>query len=154
GLEGGPFSPSSFSYQLSASNGSLNYSITGVPSWLSASSTSGTVTTSPATITFTLNASANSLSAAGYGPSAIGFINATNGLGNTTRIASLVVNPRVCALASQLGDLNRDRRDDLVFRRATDGMVSTYLMNGTQIVSAQLIGALGTEWTLIAVADF
>jgi len=36
GQEGGPFSPTSFSYMLSASSGSLGYSISGVPSWLTA----------------------------------------------------------------------------------------------------------------------
>jgi hypothetical protein len=40
GPQGGPFSPSSFSYTLSPSSGSANYSITNVPSWLTASSTS------------------------------------------------------------------------------------------------------------------
>src|SRR5664279_574085 len=59
GIQGGPFSPSSFQYNLSATNSSVNYSITGVPSWLTASSTSGTVTSSPTTVTFTVNATAN-----------------------------------------------------------------------------------------------
>jgi hypothetical protein len=56
GPPGGPFSPSSFSYTLSATSGSVNYSIT-TPSWLTASSTSGTVTTSSTNITFTINSS-------------------------------------------------------------------------------------------------
>jgi hypothetical protein len=60
GPQGGPFSPSSFSYTLSASNGSVNYSISGIPSWLTASSTSGTAS-SGTTVTFTVNSSANSL---------------------------------------------------------------------------------------------
>jgi hypothetical protein len=45
GTHGGPFSPSSFRYSLSATFGSVKYSIT-TPSWLTASSGSGTVTTS------------------------------------------------------------------------------------------------------------
>jgi hypothetical protein len=60
----------------------------------------------------------------------------------------------VCTLASQLGDLNGDGRDDIVFRRKTDGLLSDYLMNGFQIVSAQVIGTVGTDFTLTAVADF
>jgi hypothetical protein len=45
GTHGGPFSPSSFRYTLSATFGSVKYSIT-TPSWLTASPGSGTVTTS------------------------------------------------------------------------------------------------------------
>jgi hypothetical protein len=92
GTHGGPFSPSSFSYKLSSTFGSLKYSIT-TPSWLTASSGSGTVTTTVKTITFTVNSSARSL-----GPSThtgnIGFNNMTNNQGNTTRAATLVVNPK------------------------------------------------------------
>jgi hypothetical protein len=90
---GGPFFPSSFQYQLSATSGSLNFSITGLPTWLTASATSGTVTTSPTTITFTVNASANILAAEQvYGPDTVTFTNTTNGAGNTTRQARLLVN--------------------------------------------------------------
>ena len=54
GTHGGPFSPSSFRYMLSATYGSVKYSIT-TPSWLTASSASGTVTTSAHAVTFTVN---------------------------------------------------------------------------------------------------
>src|SRR5262245_748280 len=62
--------------------------------------------------------------------------------------------PATCTLASQFGDFNGDGRDDLLFRRDSDGLLSQYLMNGLQIASAQLLGAVGTDWTLAAVADF
>jgi hypothetical protein len=52
---GGPFSPTSFQYMLSASYGSVAYSITNLPSWLSGSHSSGTVTTSKTTVTFKVN---------------------------------------------------------------------------------------------------
>ncbi|MBI3703004.1 MAG: PQQ-dependent sugar dehydrogenase [Rhizobiales bacterium] len=91
GNPGGPFFPASFQYQLSSNGGALNYSITGLPSWLDVSSSSGTVTTPPTTITFTVNASANSLPVGGYNAT-IGFANTTNGLGNQTRNAALTVN--------------------------------------------------------------
>ena len=91
GNPGGPFSPPSFQYQLSADSASLNYSISGLPNWLNASSTSGTVTTSPTTITFTVNSNANSLPVGGYNAT-ISFTNTTNGLGNQTRNAALTVN--------------------------------------------------------------
>src|SRR6516164_5050548 len=94
GAHSGPFSPSSFKYTLSATfgNGSVKYSIT-TPSWLTASSTSGTLTTSAKTITFTINSSARSLGP-GTHTGNIGFNNTTNNQGNTTRIATLIVNPK------------------------------------------------------------
>jgi probable HAF family extracellular repeat protein len=62
--------------------------------------------------------------------------------------------PGSCGLASQFGDFNGDRRDDLLFRRYSDGSLTQYLMDGFQILSTQALGAVGTDWTLAAVADF
>ena len=59
GQQGGPFSPTSFPYTLTAPNGTVSYSITNVPTWLTASSTSGTVTKTGKTITFKVNSSAD-----------------------------------------------------------------------------------------------
>jgi len=92
GTHGGPFSPSSFRYMLSATFGSVKYSIT-TPSWLTASPGSGTVTTSAKTITFTVNSSARSLGPSTYTDN-IDFNNTTNSQGNTTRLATLTVNPK------------------------------------------------------------
>jgi subtilisin family serine protease len=89
GAQGGPFTPASFSYQVSTSSGSVGYAITGVPSWLTASSTSGTATGTPTTVTFSLNAAANSLPA-GTQNATITFTSG-NGLGTTTRTATLNV---------------------------------------------------------------
>jgi hypothetical protein len=92
GPQGGPFSPSSFSYTLSASSGNVDYAISGVPSWLTPSSTSGTVSSGTA-VTFTVNANANSLAAGTYGPTTITFTNSDTGQGTQTRTAILTVNP-------------------------------------------------------------
>jgi hypothetical protein len=92
GNQGGPFAPSSFQYQLSANTGSVNYSIAGIPNWLTASSTSGTVS-APTTVTFTVNANANSLAAGTYGPTTITFTNSDTGQGTTSVNATLSVNP-------------------------------------------------------------
>jgi len=89
----GTFAPSSFPYALSATAGTVNYSISGVPSWLTPSSTSGNVSSSGTTVTFTVNASANSLAPGTYGPSTITFTNTNNGQGTQTRTATLTVNP-------------------------------------------------------------
>jgi hypothetical protein len=92
GNPGGPFSPSSFSYTLSATSGSVDYSISGVPNWLTPSSTSGTATTGT-TVTFTVNANANRLAVGNYGPTTITFANSDTGYGTTTVTATLTVNP-------------------------------------------------------------
>lgn len=86
----GPFSPTSFQYQLSSSAGRAGYSITGIPNWLDASTVSGTATTTGSTITFTLNASANSLAPGTYNAT-ITFTNTTNNQGTQTRSATLTI---------------------------------------------------------------
>lgn len=90
GNQGGPFSPSSFQYQLQATTGSVGYSISGMPSWLAASSTSGTVSTSATAITFTINPSANTLSPATYNAT-ITFTDTTNNDTVQTTTAALTV---------------------------------------------------------------
>jgi hypothetical protein len=98
GNQGGPFPSSPFSYALSATSGSVNYSITNVPNWLTPSSTSGNVSTSATTVTFTVNANANSLAPGTYGPTTITFTNSDTGQGTQTRTATLTVNPPSPAL--------------------------------------------------------
>jgi hypothetical protein len=90
GVKGGPFSPSSFVYKLRATSGSVNYTITNVPVWLTASSTSGTLTTAWTTITFTVNAKANSL-AAGVHSGTIEFNNMDGVQSSIPRAATLIV---------------------------------------------------------------
>jgi hypothetical protein len=95
GTQGGLFSPSQFQYQLGASAGSVNYSISGLPNWLTASSTSGTATPSASTVTFTVNANATGLAPGTYGPTNITFTNSDTGQGSQTRAATLTVNASV-----------------------------------------------------------
>jgi hypothetical protein len=89
GTRGGPFSPASFEYRVSASSGTVSYSIR-TPSWLTASSSFGTADTSGVTITVTVNSTALRLAPGDYGPGVV-FTNATNGRGTTTRNARLIV---------------------------------------------------------------
>jgi virginiamycin B lyase len=93
GPQGGPFTPPSFSYTLSASSGSVNFSITSVPSWLTPSATSGVASAAGTPISFAVNVSANSLAAGTYGPTTITFTNSDSGQGTTTVTATLTVNP-------------------------------------------------------------
>lgn len=99
GPPGGPFSVSSFSYTLSATSGSVDYSISGVPDWLTPSSTAGTVSTTGTIVTFNLNASANSLGYNTYN-AIITFTNTDTGLGTQTRAAALAVVPTISCVAS------------------------------------------------------
>jgi YVTN family beta-propeller protein len=88
GIQGQSFSPASFAYQLSSNSGNVHYMISGIPSWLNASFTTGTV---PPTVTDTF-----SVNACGFGPgtytATIAFTNTSSGQGNTTRTATLTVN--------------------------------------------------------------
>ena len=92
GPQGGPFSPSLIEYRVSASMGTISYSIR-TPSWLTASSTSGTTDTSGVTITLTVNARASNLRPGAYGP-AVAFTNVSNGQGSATRPAKLIIQAR------------------------------------------------------------
>jgi len=89
GPRGGPFSPARFEFRVSASTGTVRYSIR-TPSWLTASSTFGTTDTRGVTITLTLNANASRLSPGAYGPG-VAFTNVSNGQGSTIRSAKLIV---------------------------------------------------------------
>jgi Divergent InlB B-repeat domain len=93
GSQGGPFSPSSFSYSLSSAKGTLKYSITNLPSWLTVSPSSGTVTTKTASVTFRINTSAADKLSAGT-VNTINFNNVTSNQVNTTRLATLTVTPK------------------------------------------------------------
>jgi probable HAF family extracellular repeat protein len=89
GTQGEGFSPTSFSYQISSTNGSVAYSISSIPAWLSASFTSGTASSTPVTVTFTLVL--NGVTPGTYSTN-ITFINTTNGRGNINIPATLTVN--------------------------------------------------------------
>ena len=103
GPRGGPFSPSLLEYRLSASGGTVRYSIR-TPSWLTASSTFGTTDTSGVTITLTVNASAFTLPPGAYGPG-VAFTNVSNGRGSATRQARLIVQGR--SLSRPTGQMER-----------------------------------------------
>ena len=83
---GGPFSPSFIEYRISASTGTVSYSIR-TPSWLTASSTHGVADTSGVTVTFNVSASASTLRPGTYGP----FIVFASGRGSTIRFVRLIV---------------------------------------------------------------
>src|SRR5215831_19343173 len=91
GPEGGPFSPSSIQYRLSASTGTIKFAIS-VPFWLRADPRIGTVGIDSVTVTLSLNPRASKLSPQAY-EAPVTFINVTNGQGTTRRTAKLTVEP-------------------------------------------------------------
>jgi subtilase family serine protease len=93
GLVGGPFIPASQNFSLTNSGGSsLNWSVIGLPSWLSASPGSGSLASGATTsMSVSLTPTANLLSPGTYTASAV-FSNATSGL-TQPRAFSLTVSP-------------------------------------------------------------
>jgi len=110
GPPGGPFSPSLIEYRVSASTGTVSYSIR-TPSWLTASSTTGATDTKGVIITLTVNANASNLRPGTYGP-AVAFTNVSNGHGSATRPARLIV--REPSLPRPTGQIERGRGDYLL----------------------------------------
>src|SRR5262249_5131475 len=105
GPPGGPFSPSLIEYRVTASSGTVSYSIR-TPSWLTASSTAGATDTTAELVPRTVNASAANLRPGTYGP-AVAFTNVSNGQGSATRPAKLIV--RGPSLPRPTGRIERDR---------------------------------------------
>jgi hypothetical protein len=122
GAQGGPFSPSSFSYTLTATSGSVPYSII-TPTWLTASPASGTLTTNK-TITFKINSSADTLAPSTYSDSIL-FVNTNSGQA-IVRAATLTVNTKLFKLTVEASP-------------AADGTVSgggTFAEGSSQTVTA------------------
>jgi hypothetical protein len=92
GPQGGPFSPSLIEYRVSASTGTVNYSIR-TPAWLTASPTYGATDRSGVTIRLSVSARASSLPPGAYGPG-VAFTNVSNGQGSATRPAKLIIQTR------------------------------------------------------------
>ena len=93
GYQGGPFSPASQVYTLQNTGSlSLNWTASKTASWVTLSSSSGSLTPGGSvSVTVSINSGANSLAAGSYSDT-VSFTNTTNGNGNTTRGVALTVN--------------------------------------------------------------
>jgi uncharacterized repeat protein (TIGR02543 family) len=102
---GGPFTPPSMEYTLENTGGTaIEWTAGTSASWISPSATSGTLEPSATTtVTVSITATAGELVPGSYNDT-ITFTNTTNGLGNTTRGASLTVT--AIPVEITLGDLN------------------------------------------------
>ena len=94
GPVGGSFSPSSKTYTLQNQSGSsIDYTVSKTASWVTLSSTGGTITANGSTtVSVSINSNANSLAVGSYSDT-VTFTNTTNHSGDTTRPVSLIVNP-------------------------------------------------------------
>ena len=92
GVVGGPFNPTGLTCLLTNSGaGALRWAAIGMSNWVSLSASDGILAGGARTnITVSINPSANTLAGGNY-TSTIGFLNQSNGLGNTTRQVSLQV---------------------------------------------------------------
>jgi hypothetical protein len=95
GFTGGLFSPAQQVYTFSNSGGTaLSWSANKTQKWLSLSTSNGSLAPGTSTIlTVSINANADILSA-GTNSDLLSFVNTTDGNGNTSRSATLVVNAR------------------------------------------------------------
>jgi hypothetical protein len=92
GFVGGPFTPASQVYTLTNAGGvAINWTAGNTQAWTTLSLMSGSLApAATATVTVSINATANSLAAGTYNDT-VTFTNTTNGAGNTTRAVALTV---------------------------------------------------------------
>lgn len=166
------FTPSSLIYTLTNSGtSSLNWTAAKTASWLNLSASSGSLAGGASTsVTVSLNASASSLAEGQY-TDTVTFANTTNGIGNTTRSASLTVVPpatytvsyngngstsgtapndqikteNVNLTLSGPGTLVRTGYTFSSWNTQADGSGTTYLAGATYSVNAAVI--LYAQWT-------
>jgi hypothetical protein len=116
GPQGGPFSPSSIQYHLSASTGTVRFAVA-APFWLTADPRAGTVGTDGVTVTLSPNPLASKLAPRAY-EAPVTFINVTNGQGTTGRTAKLTVQRSATGfLLDEMGGYLRDNRGERLLAR-------------------------------------
>jgi hypothetical protein len=108
GAQGGPFTPSSYSYTLSnPGTTAINWTATKSQSWVTLSLANGTLQPGASTtVAVSINSNANSLPASQTPyTGTVNFTNTTNGNGNTTRSVNLTVNAPATLSVTPAGGL-------------------------------------------------
>jgi hypothetical protein len=144
GSVGGPFSPASQDYILENTGGGvLAWTAAKTQTWTTLSSTSGTLEAgAAATVTVTINAGANALTAGIYNDT-VSFTNTTNGFGNATRPVSLTVN-------EPPGSLSVTPGDELV----SSGLIGGPFSPSSLAYSLQNTGGTAISWTAAKTQDW
>jgi hypothetical protein len=149
GRQGGPlFNPKSVQYTVAAASGTVNWSVTYNPTWLTPSATSGTAGTGGTTVTFTVNSAADSFSL-GHVSDEISFFNASGGDGTQAISVSLNVVSRAAH------DFNGDGKSDIAWRD-TSGNIAIWEMNGTTVTNqnSAFVNNVPTQWAIVGQRDF
>ncbi len=137
GVTGGPFTPASQAYTLENTGGtSISWTAEKTQLWTTLSAVSGTlVAGATATVTVSIDATANSLAAGTYNDT-VSFTNTTNGTGSTTRAVTLSVSSPAGALAvTPAGGLS------------SSGLVGGPFTPASQAYSLQNTGGSPIDWT-------
>jgi hypothetical protein len=149
GPVGGPFAPNTVQYTVAAASGTVNWVVSGFPTWLTPSATSGSVGTGGTTVTFTVNSNANTFGA-GQVNDQISFFNASGG--NGTQAVNVTLN--VVFVSHAAHDFNNDGMSDLLWGDA-NGNLLMWLMNGPTISSSvQFNGTGPSTWQIVGQRDF
>jgi hypothetical protein len=149
GVPGGPFIADEFpGFTVSSTTyESLNFSISGIPSWLSVAPTSGSVDFgNPYTVLLSATPGADSLPVGTYSSTLV-FTNTTNGQGNAERPVSLVVK----ALGTH--DFNGNGYSDILWRHA-GGATAVWLMFFASVQQTGNLGTVPANWQIVGQLDF
>ena len=162
GSVGGPFTPTTSTYTVTnTGNASMNWTAGSLASWITLSPTGGTLASGgTATVTATINSSANSLASGTY-TSTISFTNATNGNGSATRSATLTVYPPSVLFFNMNTDPGWTRQGQWAFGKPLGSGGASYGhpdpvagASGTNVFGVNLAGdystAIGGPYYLIA----
>jgi uncharacterized repeat protein (TIGR02543 family) len=130
GIVGGPFSPTSATYTLqNTGNTNINWSTSATQSWVTLSSSSGSLAPgATATVTVSINSNAASLAVGSYSDT-VTFTNITNGNGSTTRAANLTITSALPTNIASLATVTASSQSSSTGQtavKAVDGVIDGY----------------------------
>lgn len=153
GSAGGPFAPSSVTYTLRNTGESpLNWAATPSANWIGVSAAGGVLAAGgQATLTVSISANANSLTAGSYSGS-VSFANLTGGYGSASRSVSLAISP-----AQRPGTLSVVQTTGLTSSGKVGGPFSpssaTYTLRNTGKASLSWTARGTTNWVSVSRAS-
>jgi LmbE family N-acetylglucosaminyl deacetylase len=130
GAPGGPFTPSSLGYTLQNSgNTTINWSASATQSWVTLSSTGGSLSPGASTtVTISINSNAASLATGSYSDT-LTLTNLSNGSGSTTRAVSLTISQQQAVNIAPLATVtasSQNTQTGQTAAKAVDGVIDGY----------------------------